>query len=183
MNKLYLKVQAEAVKLENVINFKRLERNNIIDERKKAKKEKDADAVAEWNRQLQMTEKDLINLDAQYKEKEREFDLLRYRLGKIRLDLHIFADVMYNTLIEYKSFLQNHVVNKDGDDDTVRILERAIDNAKKLPYEMANDNYNNELYDVVTEKFLERWKIIRDGVIQEVLREVDDEYIEQNKKK
>lgn len=90
---------------------------------------------------------------------------------------------MYNTLIEYKSFLQNHVVNKDGDDDTVRILERAIDNAKKLPYEMANDNYNNELYDVVTEKFLERWKVIRDGVIQEVLREVDDEYIEQNKKK
>lgn len=182
MKQLYLKVQAEAVKLDNVINFKRTERNNIIDNRKKAKKDKDVDAVAQWNRQLQITEQDITNLEAKYKEVEKEFYILRHKLGKIRLDLYVFADVIYNSLIEYDEFRKKYVVNPNGDNDVVKALEIALENIKKLPFEMSDAGYTNDLYCAVTEKFLSRWKTIRDGVIQEVLREVDDEYIEQHKK-
>lgn len=183
MKQLRLKIQAEAVKLENVINFKRTERNNIIDERKRAKKEKDADAVEECNRQLSMTEQDIANLEAKYKEVERNFYLLRHKLGKIRLDLYVFADVIYNSLIEYAEFRKKYVVNPDDDNDVVKALETALENIKKLPFEMSDAGYTNYLYGAVTDKFLERWKTIRDGVIQEVLREVDNEYIDEQKTK
>lgn len=180
MKQLYLNIQAEAVKLENVIKFKRTERNNIIDERKRAKKEKDSEAVASANRLLQMTEQDICNLEAKHKELECDFDLLVHKLGKIRLDLYVFADVIYNTLIEYEEFRKKYVFNADEDDEVVNALNFALDNVKKLPFEMANGGYTNDLYCAVTEKFLDRWKHIRDGVIMEVLQEVDDEYMQNN---
>jgi hypothetical protein len=183
MKQLRLKIQDEAVKIENVINFKRTQRNELIDAKKKAKKEKDTEAVEEYSRQIEMTNDDIIDLEAKYKECERDFDRLSHKLGKIRLDCYIFADIIYNTLLEYEEFLRNYVVNKQGDSDTTNALTTAIDNIKLLPFEMANGGYTNELYCQVTEKFMELWKTIRDGVIQEVLREVDDEYIEEQKTK
>ena len=183
MKQLYLNIQREAVRIENVINFKRTERNNIIDERKKAKKDKNTEAVSEWNRQLQMTEQDLVDLDAKFKEKEREFEQLKHDLGKIRLDIYVMADVLYNSLIEYAEFRKKHVVNADDDKEVVNCCETALANIKKLPFEMADSSHINNVYCAVTEKFIDRWKTIRDGVILEVLREVDKEIYEQNKNK
>lgn len=180
MKQLYLNIQREAVRIENVINFKRTERNNIIDARKQAKKDKNAEAVAEWNRQLQMTEQDLLNLESQYQEKNREFENQKHKVGKLRLDLYVFADVIYNTLIEYEDFRKKYVVNKDDDNDVVNALENAINYIKKLPFEMAENSETNVVYSAVTDKFIERWKTIRDGVVQEVLKEVDKELINKN---
>ena len=120
-----------------------------------------------------------VSVQAIYKQIDKgkeEFNRLAHRLGKIRLDLYVFADVIYNTLIEYEEFRNKYVINKDGDDDVVKALTTAIDNIKKLPYEMADGNYTNDLYCMVTEKFMERWKTIKKGVLVEVLREVDKEY-------
>ena len=176
MKQLYLKCQQEALKLENVINFKRVERNTLIDEQKKAKKEKDTDTVADCKRRIQMAEDDILNLEVKYKETEREFEKLRHKCGKLRLDLYVFADILYNSLIEYEEFINKYVVNKDGDKDVMNAVSTAINAIKKLPFEMAEGGYTNDLYCAVAEKFMDRWQHIRDGVIMEVLREVDNEF-------
>lgn len=174
MKQLYLKIQLEAVKLENVINFKRSERNRLIDERKAKKKEKDVEAVALINKELTMTEQDIINLEAKMKELDRDFETLKHRLGLLRLNNYVFADVMYNNLLEYQEFLKTYVVNEDK--DMVVTLQKAIDLFKQLPFEMADGNCKtNELYNAITDKFIDRWKTIRDGVIQQVIEECDKE--------
>ena len=176
MKQLYLKVQAERVKIENVLNYQRTERNFIIDEIKRAKKEKDVEAVAENKRKKEMLENNILELEAKLPSLDKEFNALAHKLGKIRLDLYVFADVIYNTLIEYEEFRNKYVINKDDDNEVVNAVNTAIDNIKKLPYEMADGNYTNDLYCMVTEKFMERWQTIKEGVLVEVLREVDKEY-------
>ena len=46
MKQLYLKNQAEKIKLENVRKYKVDEHNYLVDEQKKAKKAKDTEALA-----------------------------------------------------------------------------------------------------------------------------------------
>ena len=181
IRQLYLKIQEDAMRLENVLNFKRSERNNLLDVRKKAKKDKDADVVAECTRKINMAEQDILDMENRMRVLENEFNELQHRIGKIRLNLYIFADVIYNTLVEYKEFRDKYVINKDGDDEVVNSLQTAIDCAKKLPFELAGDGYLNDVYSVVTDKFIERWECIRDGVVLEVLREVDGEMMKNKK--
>lgn len=176
MKQLYLKNQAEKIKLENVRKYKVDEHNFLVDEQKKLKKAKDTEAHARVTAQLEKVRTDIVGIDEQLRNNAEEFNRLAHRLGKIRLDLYVFADVIYNTLIEYEEFRNKYVVNKDDDNEVVRALTTAIDNVKKLPYEMADGNYTNDLYCMVTEKFMERWKTIKDGVLVEVLKEVDIEY-------
>lgn len=144
--------------------------------RKKAKKAKNTEAHARATVQLGKVRTDIVGIDEQLRNNADEFNRLAHKLGKIRLDLYVFADVIYNTLIEYEEFRNKYVVNKDDDADVVTALTTAIDNIKKLPYEMADGNYTNNLYCMVTEKFMERWKTIKEGVLVEVLKEVDKEY-------
>ena len=183
MKQLRLKIQDEAVKIENVQNYVIERKNNLVEDIKKAKKAKDADLVADLKRQYSQAEDDLLSLNIQFKECEREFDRLCHRLGKIRLDCYIFADIIYNTLLEYEEFLRNYVVNEQGDSDMTNALTTAINNIKLLPFEMAEGDYTNSLYCDITERFIERWKSIRDNVVTDILRDVDNEYIEEQKNK
>ena len=128
MKQLYLKNQAERVKLENVRKYKVDEHNNLVDEQKKAKKAKDTEAHANATSQLEKVRTDIINIDEQLRNNAEEFNRLAHKLGKIRLDLYVFADVIYNTLIEYEEFRNKYVVNKDDDADVVTALSTAIDN-------------------------------------------------------
>lgn len=180
MKQLYLKVQRDIMSLENVHKYTCDQRNDLVTLKKKAKKEKDADTVDECNRKLQMADENLVNLTAKIQAKEAEFDKLKHQLGRIRLNCYVFADIIYNSLIEYEDFLKKYVLNAEDDSDTLSNLHKAIDGFKSLPFEMANGgDYTNNLYNVITDRFIERWKEIRDGVIVEVLREVDNE--EQNR--
>lgn len=164
------------MKIENILKYKYTERNSLIDARKKAKKEKDADAVAKYSRLIAMADNDILSLESRQAELAREYDSLSHRLGKIRLDLYMFADIIYNSLIEYEDFRNQYVINKDGDNDVIRDLNTAINAIKKLPFEMAENEFTNNFYCAVTEKFMDRWKDIRDGVTMDVLREVDKEF-------
>lgn len=175
MKQLYLHVQSKQVACENVLDYNRKERNALLDAKKSAKKDKDTDTVDECNRKLLMVEENILHLEAKARQLADEFEEKKHELGKIRLNLYVFADVMYNTLLEYESFLNKHVINKHDDDDTIKAIRQGLDAFKKLPFEMGDGNdKTNELYNVITDKFLERWKTIRDGVVLEILREVDN---------
>lgn len=178
MKQLYLKIQYEAVKLSNVMDFKRKERNNLIDERKKAKKAKETEIAEDCTRKINQCDETILDLEVQYKDIERKFNELRHKCGKLRLDMYLFADILYSTLIEYESFINQYVVNKDGDNDVMNNVRQAIDHIKQLPYEIADDSpdMTNQLYGAITDKFMERWMTIRDGVMVEVLRDVDREF-------
>lgn len=175
MTQLYLKIQSQILTTENVIKFKRDERNNIIDEIKKFKKDKDAVATLKTKRGK--IEQELVDLEHSLSCRQADFEYLKHKMGKIRLNLYLFSDVIYNTLIEYREFLDKYVINKDDDNATFDTLTQAIDHAKKLPFSMADNEYTNNFYNAVTDKFIERWIAIRDGVVTEILKEVDNENI------
>lgn len=52
MKQLFLKVQARAVTLENVIKHNRQSRNEWVDDKKQARKDRDEDAFAYASRQI-----------------------------------------------------------------------------------------------------------------------------------
>lgn len=128
MKQLYLKNQAEKIKLENVRKYKVDEHNFLVDEQKKAKKAKDTEAHARATTQLEKVRTDIVGIDEQLRNIAEEFNRLAPKLGKLRLDLYVFADVLYNTLIEYEEFRNKYVVNKDDDADVFTALTTAIDN-------------------------------------------------------
>lgn len=177
MKQLYLKIQAESVKLDNVILYKRKERNDLVDAIKKAKKEKDAEQVEYLTAKRNQCDGDILSLEVRWKELEREFVDLKELCGRLRLNLYVFADIIYGALIEYKEFIEKHVINKSDDNDTIRNIEQAIDHIKQLPYEMALDSADktNELYGFITERFVERWNKVRDKALTEIFAEVDNE--------
>lgn len=177
MKQLYLKEQAESVKLENVLSFKRQERNSLIDRKKAEKKAKDTESLEITKRQIVKVEQELMALESQLQKNEEQFQQKKYQLGKIRLNLYVFADVMYNSLLEYEEFTKKNVLNAQDDADTMKALHEGLDAFKKLPFEMGDNNdRTNELYNAITDKFIDRWQSIRDCVIGEVLKEVDKEY-------
>ena len=174
MKPLYLKQQQEILKLENVADYKRKARNSLIDEKKKAKKEKDEATLELINRQLTMAEQDLINIEHKVVEAKAKMRPLQMKLGKIRLDCYLYSDILYDAMIRYEEFLNTHCINNDK--ETLDYLRKALENIKKLPQEMATgygaNETTNALYNAVTDKFLERWNNIRDGVFAEVMRDV-----------
>lgn len=183
MKQLFLKVQARAITLENVIKHNRLSRNEYVDDKKQARKDRDEDAFAYASRQISKLDEDLITLEAQYQECLRQFDEQRHKVGKIRLDLYIFADAIYNRLIEYEEFRRLNVANPDADNDVVNTLRTAIDSIKKLPFEIADesDSRLNDLYNSITERFITKWTQKRDDIIADTMWEIDQQ--RQNKTK
>lgn len=184
MKQLFLKVQARAVTLENVIKHNRQSRNEWVDEKKQARKDRDEDMFAYASKQIAKLDEDLITLEAQYQECLREFHDQRHEVGKIRLDLYIFADAIYNRLIEYEEFRRLNVANPDADNDVVNALRTAIDSIKKLPFEIADesDNRINELYNSITERFITKWTQKRDDIIADTMWEIDQQRLNKTKK-
>lgn len=182
MKKILLKIQVEQEKLCNVIKYKVDEKNSYVDKMKQAKKDKDLDEMAYLKKKKDMCEQDILNLQTRNIQIDKEIDILSHKMGKIRLDLTLFADILYNTLFEYKEFLQAHAVNVDGDNDTINAVDRAIDNIKLLPFEMAERDYDNELFNYISDRLLERWRNIRNGIVQESIRDADDQWLQNTKK-
>lgn len=175
MKQLYLKIQDEAIKLSNIIAFKHQEHNALIDAKKRAKKEKDDEEVAECTRKITLCKDNIIDLEARMAALDREYAELKHKCGKLRLDMYVFADVIYGTLIEYKAFIDKYVINKHGDDDIIHSVEKAIEYIKKLPAEMGEEACyrTNSLFNLVCDRFFEKYEDIRDNIICDVMMEID----------
>lgn len=176
MKQLYLKCQYESEEIKEEIELREKEKNYYVEFFKRAKKSKNSEKADRYKQRKEIAEKEINDLREKRIALEKEFDRLRHLCGKLRLDLYVFADILYGTLVEYEQFLNSYVINKDGDKDVTDAVSTAINAIKKLPYEMAEGGYTNDLYCAVTEKFMDRWQQIRDGVIIEVLRELDKEF-------
>lgn len=180
MKSLKLKIQDDYIRLNNVKTSKMLMRNDLLDQRKVKKKNKDVDAVKELDKAISKLDDDLLTLNKSIADTEIEFEKIRHKIGKIRLNCYLFADIIYNSLIEYSAFLDKY--SSERDEEIEDTLKKAIDNFKKLPFEIGEDSYLNSIYSEITDRFLESWGKIRDGVVNEVLAEVDKEYLDKKKK-
>lgn len=80
------------------------------------------------------------------------------------------------SLLEYKEFMDKHCDTRDA--MVEQSLTVAIDNFKKLPFEIGENRCLNEIYSAITDRFIEKRNRIRDGVIEDVMDEIDKEYEE-----
>ena len=82
-----------------------------------------------------------------------------------------------------RNFAKKNVANPDADNDVVNALRTAIDNIKKLPFEIADesDSRINDLYNSITERFITKWTQKRDDIIADTMWEIDQQ--RQNKTK
>ena len=86
-------------------------------------------------------------------------------------------------LSSMRNFAKKNVANPDADNDVVNALRTAIDNIKKLPFEIADesDSRINDLYNSITERFITKWTQKRDDIIADTMWEIDQQ--RQNKTK
>lgn len=168
MRQLYLKVTSEAAKLQRCIDTVNGYVNALKDQHKGAKKLKQDEIATELGRQITNHEQSLIDMRFKMHQLEHEFDRQKRKCGELRVDLAVFADVLQNTLVDYREFLQKYVENGTADAHTYENLELALKCVRAIVYEMADDKKTNELYSHVTDRFISKWQMLRDGVIDEL---------------
>ena len=108
MDSLELNIQGEWNAVVNIRRMKREGMNDCIDAIRKAKKLKDREAEqysklkkAKLAREIQQLEEKRVKL-------EDDFDLLSRKLGTIRLKTYVLSEALYDNLVAYKSFIENH---------------------------------------------------------------------------
>lgn len=174
---LYLKIQRDILARENTMTGKRNQRNFLIDKIKQNKKDKEL--CEAFKIELKKIEEEILQLSADIERDFAEFDDIRHQLGDIRLSLTVFADLAYNELLRYESFLNKYVLNRDP--LTTENVHKAIDAFKQLPFALGDTGKVNSVYDIVIEQCHENWQQLKLDMVKKATKQVDEKYFSNKK--
>ena len=173
MDSLELKIQGDWNATINILRMKRAGLNECVDAIRKAKKLKDKDAEqylklkkAKLAREIQQLEEKRVKL-------EDEFDLLSRKLGTIRLKTYVLSEALYDNLVAYKAFIENHCTSVKTED--AEIIDKAIHYISKLPFEAGtndNDRFRN-VYNAIADRFIERNNDVIDAIFEQTVTEIE----------
>ena len=173
MDSLELNIQGEWNAVVNILRMKREGMNGCIDAIRKAKKLKDREAEqysklkkAKLAREIQQLEEKRVKL-------EDDFDLLSRKLGTIRLKTYVLSEALYDNLVAYKAFIENHCTSVKTED--AEIIDKAIKYISKLPFEAGtndNDRFRN-IYNAIADRFIERNNDVIDAIFEQTVTEIE----------
>lgn len=173
MDSLELKIQAEWYATVNILRTKREGLNGCIDAIRKAKKLKDKDAEQYSKLKKAKLANDIQQLEDKRVKLEDEFDMLSRKLGTIRLKSYVLSEALYDNLVAYKAFIENHCTEMKTED--AEIIDKAIHFISKLPFEAGsseNDRFRN-IYNAIADRFIERNNDVIDAIFEQTVSEIE----------
>ena len=159
MDSLELNIQGEWNAVVNILRMKREGMNGCIDAIRNAKKLKDRE-------EIQQLEEKRVKL-------EDDFDLLSRKLGTIRLKTYVLSEALYDNLVAYKAFVENHCTTMHTED--AEIIDTAIKYISKLPFEAGsndNDRFRN-IYNAIADRFIERNNDVIEAIFEQTVTEIE----------
>lgn len=171
MKQMKLKIEKNWNAVCAVLKDKELQRNALIDAKRKYKKEKNK--VEALQTKLDKIDEELLDLRNRKVLMEDEFDKLSKKMGYIRLRIYVLAEAIYDNLIEYQEFIKNECITDDT--DVTESVQGTIDLIKKLPFECGdsdNDRFR-EVYNAIADAFIEKLKTIITGIFDQVMIELE----------
>ena len=173
MDSLELKIQAEWENTVGILRTKREGLNGCIDAIRKAKKLKDKDAEQYSKLKKAKLAKDIQQLEEKRVKLEDEFDMLSRKLGTIRLKSYVLSEALYDNLVAYKAFIENHCTAMKTED--AEIIDKAIHFISKLPFEAGsseNDRFRN-VYNAIADRFIERNNDVIDAIFEQTVADIE----------
>lgn len=171
MKQMKLKIEKNWNAVCAVLKDKELQRNALIDAKRKYKKEKEK--VEALQSKLDKIDDELIDLRSRKVQMENKFDKLSRKMGYIRLRNYVLAEAIYDNLIEYQEFIKNECVTDDK--EITDTIQQTIDLIKKLPFECGdsdNDRFR-KVYNAIADAFIEKLNIILEGIFDQVMIELE----------
>ena len=173
MDSLELKIQSDWNATVNILRSKRKAHNDCVDAIRKAKKLKDKDAEQYSKLKKAKLARDIQQLEEKRLKLEDEFDLLSRKLGTIRLKTYVLSEALYDNLVAYKAFIENHCTTMHTED--AEIIDKAIHYISELPFEAGtndNDRFRN-IYNAIADRFIERNNDVIEAIFEQTVTEIE----------
>lgn len=173
MDSLELKIQSDWNATVNILRSKRKAHNDCVDAIRKAKKLKDKDAEQYSKLKKSKLTREIQHLEEKRLKLEDEFDMLSRKLGTIRLKTYVLSEALYDNLVAYKAFIENHCTPVETED--AEIIDKAIKYISKLPFEAGtndNDRFRN-IYNAIADRFIERNNDVIDAIFEQTVTEIE----------
>ena len=175
MYKVRLKQWAECQRIRNVIATVTKFLNSAIDDKKRAKKSKDSEALEQAKREINTYEDNLRELKSRYAEAEADYETKALECAIKRTKVYVLSYSLQGAVFDLRDFLRQNAIEDGGEADFCRQLTECNELLMKMPEEFGEYGKDNESYNVCEEIIS---KSVDDGV-----RAVFDEMINQDLEK
>lgn len=175
MYKIKLKQWVECQRLHNVIATIRNWRNDAVDNRKAAKKNKDKELAESIAKDIDKYDKDLLDLSARLQKATQDEEKAAMECAILRTKVYVISYSLQGAVFDLKSFLSTNAVEDEGEAEYIQKLKECSDLLMKMPMEFGTYGRDNDAYNVCEEMLSEE--------IDRGVRVAFDEILSQNREK
>lgn len=115
MNKIMSKEYAEAMRLDNVLRHLHGVRNNLVDQKRLAKKQKNLELLHSLVAKILKADADIINLTERVADAKRIARETALEMAVLRTKMYVLSYCLQGAVFDLKSFLQAHAHSDGGE--------------------------------------------------------------------
>ena len=148
MYKVRLKQWAECQRIRNVISTVSKFLNNAIDDKKRAKKAKDSEALEQAKRDINTYEQEL---KSRYAKAEADYEVKALECAIKRTKVYVLSYSLQGAVFELREFLKQNAIEDEGEAEFCRQLTECNELLMKMPNEFGEYGKDNESYNISEE--------------------------------